>query len=62
MNDMKAAQPSKRASKTDRRYSVLLALELPDIIHYIYTFSYSCPCQVHQLRLDWENAEMFRIF
>ena len=39
MDDMKAARPVKRARLTVER---TLAFELPDIIHYIYTFSHSC--------------------
>ena len=36
---MKTARPAKRARLTVER---TMALELPDIIHYIYTFSHSC--------------------
>ena len=42
-NERHESGPTIGKSKTDRRYSVLLALELLDIIHYIYTFSHSCP-------------------
>ena len=38
MDDMKAARPSKRARLTVEEGT--LVLELPDIIHYIYTFSH----------------------
>ena len=41
LGDMKAARPAKRARLTVESYGTL-ALELPDIIHYIYTFSHSC--------------------
>ena len=44
VNERHESGPTIQKSKTDRRRSsVLLARELPYIIHYIYTFSHSCP-------------------
>ena len=63
---MKAARPSKRAKLTQEEplcswranYHILFitfTLSRTDVLCHDY-------CQVHQLQLHWENAEMFPIF
>ena len=66
MNDMKVAWPSKRARLTVEGPLCSWRVNY----HVLFnTFTLSCPhvlchnyCQVHQLPLHWENAEMFPIF
>ena len=63
---MRAARPSKGARLTEEgplcswraNYRILFitfTLSRPHVLCHDY-------CQVHQLRLHWENAEMFPIF
>ena len=66
MNDMKAVRPSKRETLTEEgtlcpwraNYQTLLIIFTLFRTHVLY---HDC-CQVHQLRLHRENAEMFPIF
>ena len=66
MNDIKAARPPKRARLTEEgtlcsgraNYQILFitfTLSRTHVLCHDY-------CQVYQLRLHWENAEMFPIF
>ena len=62
---MKAARPSKRARLTEEgplcswcsNYHILFTFTLSRT--HVLCHDY---CQVHQLRLHWENADMFPIF